>query len=113
LRKCHHIGIPTDTPQPGEIYLAEHKVFCTDHENNPYGIQWMRLEAECPLPDLVKTVPYVAFRVDDLESALIEHEILIAFNKPSNGVVVAFVVCESALIEFLQPLKNQRARGAV
>jgi hypothetical protein len=106
MRKYHHIGIPTDTPQPGETYLAEHKVFCTDHENNPYGIQWMRFEAECQLPELVKTVPHVAFEVDDLGSALVGHEILIEPNSPSEGVIVAFIACEGAPVEFLQFLKD-------
>jgi hypothetical protein len=106
LRKYHHIGIPTDITQPGETYLAKYKAFCTDHENNPYGIQWMRFEAECPLPELVKTVPHVAFEVDDLESALVGQEILIEPNSPSKGAVVAFVICEGAPVEFLQFLKG-------
>ena len=106
MRKYHHIGIPTDTPHPGETYLAHHKVFCTDHENNPYGVQWMRFETECPLPELVKTVSHVAFEVDDLESALVGHEILIEPNSPSEGVIVAFIACEGAPVEFLQFLKD-------
>ena len=107
MRKYHHIGIPTDTPQPGEALISRsYKVFCTDHENNPYGIQWMRFEAECPLPELVKTVPHVAFEVDDLGSALVGREILIEPNSPSAGVLVAFVACEGAPVEFLQFLKD-------
>ncbi len=104
--KYHHIGIPTDAPRPGETYLAEYKAFCTDHESNPYGIQWMRFEAACTFPELVKTVPHVAFEVDDLESALAGHEILIEPNSPSKGVLVAFVVCEGAPVEFLQFLED-------
>jgi hypothetical protein len=62
----------------------------------------MRFEADCPLPELVKTVPHVAFEVDDLESALAGQEMLIAPNSPSEGVIVAFIVCEGAPVEFLQ-----------
>jgi hypothetical protein len=54
----------------------------------------------------VKAVPHVAFEVDDLESALVGHEILIEPNSPSEGVRVAFVVCEGVPIEFLQFLKE-------
>ena len=105
-RRYHHIGIPTDTPRAGETYLSKYKAFCTDHESNPYGVQWMRYEEGCPLPELVKAVPHVAFEVDDLESALVGHEILIEPNSPSEGVRVAFVVCEGVPIEFLQFLKE-------
>lgn len=100
--RYHHIGIPTTTPQPGEVYLAAYKFHCTDHERNPFGIQWMRYEADCPLPDLVKTQPHVAFEVDDLDAALAGRTILVEPNSPSPGVRVAFVVCDGAPVEFLE-----------
>jgi hypothetical protein len=100
--RYHHLGIPTRTPQPGETYLEAYRVFCTDHERNRYGIQWMRFEADCPLPELVKTVPHIAFEVNDLTEALEGHELLIEPNSPSDGVTVAFVVCDGAPVEFLE-----------
>jgi hypothetical protein len=100
--RYHHLGIPTTVPQPGEMYLADYKAFCTDDERNPFGIQWMRYEPDCPLPELVKTVPHIAFEVDDLAQALAGREILIAPNSPSEGVMVAFVVCDGAPVEFLE-----------
>ena len=103
--KYNHIGIPTQTPQRGETYLEEYRLFCTDHESNPFGIQWMRYEEGCPLPELVRTVPHVAFEVDDLQQALAGQEILIHPNSPSPGVLVAFIVCDGAPVEFLQFLE--------
>ena len=100
--RYHHLGIPTRTPQPGETYLEHLKVFCTDHESNPYGVQWMRYQVDCPLPDIVKTLPHVAFEVEDLAEAIKGHEILIEPNSPSQGVLVAFVLCDGAPVEFLQ-----------
>ena len=106
--KYHHIGIPTERKQTGETYLADLKLYCTDHESNPYGVQWMRYEEDCPLPDIVKSVPHVAFEVDDLESAIAGHEILIEPNSPSPGVMVAFIVCGGAPVEFLQYIGDRR-----
>lgn len=105
--RYHHLGIPTTTPKPGEIYLERYQAYCTDHENNPFGIQWMRYEQTCPLPDLVKSVPHVAFEVDDLALALEGHEILIEPNSPSEGILVAFVVCDGAPVEFLEFSKKK------
>ena len=105
MKKYHHIGIPTQTPQPGETYLEKYRLFCTDHEKNPFGIQWMRYEEDCPLPEIVRTIPHVAFEVDDLQRALAGQEILIQPNSPSPAVLVAFVVCDGAPVEFLQFLK--------
>ncbi len=78
--KYHHIGIPTQTPQPGETYLKGYGLWCTDHENNPFGIQWMRYEQGCPLPELVRTVPHVAFEVDDLHQALAGQQVFLLRN---------------------------------
>jgi hypothetical protein len=100
--RFHHVGIPTREPQPGETYLEQFDTHCTDHERNPFGIQWMRYGSRCPLPAIVQSLPHVAFEVDDLDAALVGHEILIAPNSPSPGVRVAFVLCDGAPVEFLQ-----------
>jgi hypothetical protein len=100
--KYHHMGIPTEVEQAGEIYLPRHKLYCTDHQRNPFGIQWMRYDSDCPVPELVKTKAHVAFEVDDLAEALKGQEILIEPNSPSEGVLVAFVKCDGAPIEFIQ-----------
>jgi len=100
--KYHHLGIPTDTPKPGETYLDLLKVYCTDHEDNPYGIQWMRYGPDCPLPELVKTIAHVAFEVDDLEAAIAGKTVIIAPNSPSKGVRVAFIVENGAPVELLE-----------
>jgi hypothetical protein len=62
----------------------------------------MRYEPDCPLPDLVKAQPHVAFEVDDLAEALKGQEILIEPNSPSDGVLVAFVLCDGAPVELIQ-----------
>jgi hypothetical protein len=106
-RTYHHIGIPTTTPRPGEVYLENLHLHCTDHKSNPYGIQWMRYDADCPLPDLVKRVAHVAFEVDDLAGALEGQEVLIEPNSPSEGVVVAFIIENGAPVELLQFLDGR------
>jgi len=100
--KYHHLGIPTTEPRAGETYLEKYKLYCTDHEDNPFGIQWMRFDSDCTLPSIVQTVPHVAFQVDDLKEALVGHEVLIEPNSPSPGVLVAFVLVDGAPVEFLE-----------
>jgi hypothetical protein len=50
----------------------------------------------------VKTVPHLAFAVDDLDAALVGKEILIPPNSPSLGVRVAFILDDGAPIELLE-----------
>ncbi|UCD76666.1 MAG: hypothetical protein JSV91_07020 [Phycisphaerales bacterium] len=102
MLKYHHLGIPTSGPRDGEEYPPGFMVHVRPSDMNQCGIEWMRFEPDCPLPELVKTVPHVAFEVDDLHRELVGKEILIAPNRPSQGVKVAFVVSDSAPVEFLQ-----------
>ena len=98
----HHIGIPTTVAREGEVYLDRFNMHVVGFDTNPYGVEWLRFEPGCTLPELVQTVPHVAFVVDDLAAALEGREILIEPNSPSDGVTVAFIVDNGAPVEFLQ-----------
>jgi hypothetical protein len=100
--KYHHLGIPTQIPRENETYIEKFKIYTSGYESSPYGIEWMRFEPDSPLPDLIKTVPHVAFEVADLQEALKGKQILISPNSPSEGITVAFIVDDGAPIEFLE-----------
>ena len=100
--KFNHHGIPTTGSFEGEIDLPHLKLTVSDHENNPYGIQWMRYWEDAPYPDLVKTVPHVAFEVEDLETELVGKKVIIEPNSPSKGLMVAFIEVNGAPIELMQ-----------
>ena len=59
--RYHHVGIPTDRPLPKEDYIEQFKVYASGYFQSPYGVEWMKFEPGCDLPELVKTVPHVAF----------------------------------------------------
>ena len=75
--RFNHIGIPTTGRFEGEIDLPHLKVTVSDHQDNPFGIQWQRYWEDAPCPDLVKTVPHLAFEVDDLAVAMADYPVLI------------------------------------
>jgi hypothetical protein len=102
MRKYHHIGIPTQAGRENETYLQEYKVHVSGHDTSPYGVEWMRFEPDCPFPEIVKTVPHVAFVVDDLEDEIKGRDVIIEPNSPSEGIRVAFIVDHGAPIEFLE-----------
>ena len=101
-RRYHHIGIPTTERREGERLIENYATFVSGYEASAYGIEWMLFEPEAPVPELVRTVPHVAFEVDDLSAEIAGKEILIAPNSPSPGVTVAFIVENGAPVEFLQ-----------
>jgi len=100
--KFNHIGIPTTERFAGEIDLPHLQVTVSDHQSNPFGIQWQRYWEGAAYPDLVKSVAHVAFEVDDLEEALKGQKVIIQPNSPSRGVMVAFIEVAGAPVELLQ-----------
>jgi hypothetical protein len=100
--RYHHIGIPHTQPRAQEHHVAHLGVHVTGFETSPYGIEWIRFEPHCDVPEIVRTVPHVAFAVDDLDEALKGREILIPPNAPSAGVRVAFILDDGAPVELLQ-----------
>lgn len=100
--RYHHLGIPTNVKQNDETYLEQFKVYVSGYEKSPYKIEWMRYEADSPVNEIVKTIPHVAFQVDDLEEAIKCQEILIEPNNPSPGIRVAFILFNGAPVEFIQ-----------
>jgi hypothetical protein len=106
--RYHHLGIPTRKRVPGMIEIRHLKIHATDHESNPFGIQWMLYGKGCKVPDLVRKMPHAAFEVDDLKTALKGRKVIIKPNSPSPGVLVAFIEEVGLPIELLQ-FTNKRS----
>jgi hypothetical protein len=106
--KYHHLGIPTNIPWPGERYIEHLKLHVSGFETSSYGIEWIRFDLDCPVSELVRTVPHIAFEVDDLEDALEGQEILSLPSSPSSRVRVAMIIDNGAPIELIEFQKNRR-----
>jgi hypothetical protein len=100
--RYHHLGVPTDTPRPGEQYLEQYKMYVSGFETSPYGIEWMRFEPDSPVSELVRTVPHIAFEVDDLDAALVGKRVLAEPSSPSAEVRVAMIIDDGAPVELLE-----------
>lgn len=100
--RYHHLGIPTDTPRPGERYLRSLKLYVCGFDTSPYGIEWMRFEPDSPVSPLVRSVPHIAFEVDDLDAALEGKEVLSMPSSPSEGVRAAMIVHNGAPVELIE-----------
>ena len=97
----HHIGLPTDVSQPGEVYVDDTKVWVTDPRRHPYKVEFLRFEKDSPVSGPVRDLPHIAFRVDDMAAALQGENVLLEPFSPSPGFVVAFVLRDGAVFEFM------------
>jgi hypothetical protein len=106
--RYHHLGIPTTMPKANERHLTHLKVHVSGFDSSPYGIEWIRFDPDCVVPDLVRTVPHIAFEVDNLEDALTGQTLLSAISSPSEGVRVAMIVDHGVPIELLEFSRSGR-----
>ena len=98
----HHTGIPTQGPLPNGTYDDKDKLTCSGYFDSVFGIEWMMFDEDSPLPEIIKTVPHVAFKVNDLAEAIKDKELIWGPNSPAEHVTVAFIVENGAPIELLQ-----------
>lgn len=59
--RYHHLGIPTETPRPGERYLPSLKMYVSGFETSPFGIEWMRFGRVAMIVDDGCPVELIAF----------------------------------------------------
>jgi hypothetical protein len=100
--RYHHLGIPTSIKRVGEVHLKQFGLHVSGFDTSPYGIEWMRFDTDSPISELIRTVPHIAFQVDNLEEALVGKEVLTWPNSPSGGVRVAMIVHNGAPIELIE-----------
>ncbi|MDO3380906.1 hypothetical protein [Gilvimarinus algae] len=104
--RFNHYGVPTTERFEGEIDLPHLKMTVSDHLANPYRIQLQRYWPGAPYPELVKSVPHIAFSVDSLESELKHRKVIIPPNSPSEGLLVAFIEINNIPVELMEFLSD-------
>ncbi|STX27696.1 Uncharacterised protein [Legionella beliardensis] len=98
----HHIGIPTTEIKPNEKYSSTFKMYTSGGQNSEYRIQYHRFEEDSPLHPLVKSKPHVAFKVDNLEEAIKNKEVILSPYEPFLGFKVAMIVECGMPIELIE-----------
>ena len=107
--RYHHIGIPTASPRPNERHLEAFGVHVSGFSSSAFGIEWMRYSADSPLHPAIKTLPHVAFEVDDLDAALEAREVIYSPGSPSEGVRAAMILVDGAPVELIWFQRNRRS----
>ena len=97
----HHTGIPTDQKREGETFAASVRMYTSDNGGS-FRIQWHRFEEGSSLHPLIRTLPHVAFKVDDLQAAIEGEELLLGPYEPLDGFFVAMINDGGVPVELIQ-----------
>ncbi len=102
MRQFHHVGIVTDQPHPGEIYVPATKVHVTNPNMHPHRIEYLRYEPDSPITGPLRDLPHIAFKVSHLEAEMACGEILLEPFQPMEHVRAVFMQIDGAVFEFMQ-----------
>ena len=96
--------MPTKEIREGETYIAFAKVYVSGFGTSPFGVEWMRWEPDSTFHPLVRTVPHLAFAVDDLDRELETRNlhVVVPPNPPSQGLRVAMIEWDGAPVELME-----------
>ena len=102
MRTFHHIGLPTDEPQPDETWVPDTKVWVTDPDHHPYRVEHLRYAPDSPVTGPVRDQPHMAFETDDLKAEIEGERVILGPFQPADGVTVVFITRDGAVFEFMQ-----------
>jgi hypothetical protein len=69
----------------------------------PFHVEYLRYEPDTTVTGPVRDTPHVAYRVDDVASAIAGHELLLGPFEVGGGFCkVAFVLIGGAVVEYMQ-----------
>jgi len=102
MREFHHVGLPTDEKQPGEVYVEETKVWVTDPEKHPYRVEYLRYEPDSPVTGPLRELPHMAFKTDDVQREIAGKQVILEPFEAMEGLTVAFILQDGAVFEYMQ-----------
>jgi hypothetical protein len=102
LGKYKHFGVPTSTKKDNATHYEEIKVHATNPDDHAYGVEFLRFEDDCPLPEEIQTMCHAAFEVEDIDEAIKGFKVIMEPFSVTDNLKCAFVMDDLALIELMQ-----------
>lgn len=98
-----HVGMITQQPRDGEIFVEATRVWITDFTRHPFHIEWLRFEPDSPVTGPVRDQPHVAYRVNSIEEAAEGMHLLLGPFQAFENLRVAFYLSpDGGVIEFME-----------
>jgi len=102
-----HIGIPVELPQAEEFWVPGSECWVTNPRTHPQRIEYLRFKT---IPELepgspewkLWHMPHIAWRVNDLDEAIVGEEVVYGPFEPSDFGRVVFIHKDGAIVEYLE-----------
>ncbi len=102
MKEFVHVGVPVNKVMPGEVYVEGIKCHIAAPETNAWHIEYLRFEADTPLPKALQEMGHVAYKVDNLDELLKETEVVVEPWMADEHTRIAFVMKDGFLFELME-----------
>ncbi len=93
-----HVGLITDVPRAGEVFVDATRVWITDFVTHPFHVEWLRFEPDSPVTGPVRHQPHVAYRVLSIDEASRGLRVLLAPFQPLPNLRVGFYQSDDGIV---------------
>ena len=100
--KFSHWGVPTSEEKAGMTYLDGIKTAITDFAASPYAIEWLKFDADSPMPKLIQSMPHVAFEVKSIADAMANQKVLVEPFPVGDNLTCAFIEGDGFAVELME-----------
>lgn len=103
-RTFHHIGLPSETPQPHETWVETTRLWLSNPNLHPQRIEWLRYAPDSPVDAGFRESPHLAYTVHSLDEAIAGKDVVIEPGEIGEPpfALAAFTREDGILVEYLQ-----------
>jgi hypothetical protein len=102
MREFDHIGLPSTEKRPGEMFVESTRVWVTSPTESDQMVEYLRYEPDSPVTGPLRTLPHIAFRVDNLEREIEGEQVILGPFVPAEGLRVVFIYKDGVVWEFME-----------
>jgi len=98
-----HVGLITEEPKAGEVFVEATRVWITDFVKHPWHVEWLRFADDSPVTGPVRWQAHVAYRVASIEEAARGMHVLLEPFEPLPHLRVGFYQSpDGAVVELME-----------
>ena len=97
-----HVGVPTRTKQPNETHVEGLGVFITSPEEHDMKFEYLRFEANSPLPKVMQEKSHVAYKVDSIEKYAQGAQVIVEPFAVDPKTRIAFIIKDDVIFELME-----------
>ena len=109
--KYDHIGIPTTQEKDWLKYVEGGCVHVSDPSKDEFGVEWLKFDANSPMPAALQQGAHIAFTVDCLDSALAGKNVMVPPFEAGPGVRCAFIDHDGVPVELVEKAASKCSCG--